>query len=274
MVSETCSKLAGGLENGSGKKAVKYSVAFDGILPGLFKTFSSAQYGSEDKALPKVIREHAFKEDGRLSIYVIDRGLQSSRNMQSFCNERIVFIVRAKENQKYVELESMIDAQSEIDLGNLVLLKDSKVYLYAKNRYKTKNGKTYNKMEVAEEPLRLIIACDKEDNEKQYWFITNEFTISPKEVADTYRRRWDIEVFFRFLKQELNLSHLVSMNKNGIEVMLYMTLIVAMLVLIYKHGNNIGYKTAKRRLVMEFRDLIIALIVIECGGNPNIFFKT
>ena len=79
---------------------------------------------------------------------------------------------------------------------------------------------------------------------------------------------------FRFIKQELNVSHLVSLNKNGIEVMLYMTLIVAMLILIYKHANAIGYKTAKRRFAMEMRNLIIAMIVVECRGDPSLFFKT
>ena len=105
-------------------------------------------------------------------------------------------------------------------------------------------------------------------------FLTNNFECSPKEIAQAYRRRWDIEVFFRFLKQELNLSHLVSLNKNSIQGMLYMTLIVAMVVLMYKKANNIGYKTAKRRFSMEVRDLAIALIVVHCGGNPDLFFKT
>ncbi|WP_221409213.1 transposase [Dysgonomonas alginatilytica] len=104
--------------------------------------------------------------------------------------------------------------------------------------------------------------------------ITNEFDLSAKEITDAYRCRWDIEVFFRFIKQELNGSHLVSLNKNGIEVMLYMTLIVAMLILIYKHANNIGYKTAKGRFTMEIRNLIISMIVIEYGGDPSIFFRT
>ena len=58
------------------------------------------------------------------------------------------------------------------------------------------------------------------------------------------------------------------------EVMMYMTLIVAMLVLIYKKANNVGYKTAKRRFSMEVRNLAIALIVMQCGGNPDLFFKT
>jgi hypothetical protein len=53
-----------------------------------------------------------------------------------------------------------------------------------------------------------------------------------------------------------------------------MTLIAAMLILIYKHTNNIGYKTAKRRFTMEMRNLIISMIVVECGGDPARLFKT
>ena len=56
--------------------------------------------------------------------------------------------------------------------------------------------------------------------------------------------------------------------------MLYMTLIVAMLVLIYKYTNNTEYKTAKLRMTMKIRDLSIAMIVVQCGGNPSLYFKT
>lgn len=47
-----------------------------------------------------------------------------------------------------------------------------------------------------------------------------------------------------------------------------------MLVLIYKHANNLACKTAKRRFTMEIRDLAIAMIVVQCGGSPDLFFKT
>lgn len=114
----------------------------------------------------------------------------------------------------------------------------------------------------------------KEQADKIFWFITNDFDLPAKDITGAYRQRWDIEVFFRFIKQELNVCHLVSLNKNGIKVILYMTLIVAMIVLIYKHSNNIGYKTAKRRCTMEMRNLVIAMIVVECGRDPAIFFKT
>lgn len=55
--------------------------------------------------------------------------------------------------------------------------------------------------------------------------------------------------------------------------MLYMTLIAAMMILIYKKANNIGYKTAQRRFAMENRDLIIELVVTLCGSDPVIYFR-
>lgn len=119
----------------------------------------------------------------------------------------------------------------------------------------------------------LLVVIKNEKNGKEFWLLTNEFELSSKEISDYYRKRWDIEVFFRFMKQELNLSHLVSMNKNGIEVMVYMTMIASILLLIYKKVN-IGYKTAKRRIAMELRDSITAILIVFAGGDPAKVFKT
>ena len=58
------------------------------------------------------------------------------------------------------------------------------------------------------------------------------------------------------------------------EVMIYMTLIVAILVLIYKKANNLEYKTAKRRFVMELRELITAIMIILSVGDPSKVYKT
>ena len=273
IISDVSGRMYEGISNNGGK-AVKYSMAFDGILPCVCELFTASGYASEDIALPEVVRNHVKEEANHKNIYVLDRGLQSTRTMQSFSTEQITFIARAKENRKYVELKSLITEDTPTDIGNLIVLKDSIVHLYTGNSINGKKGKAYYREELVEEDFRLIIARSKEDESKEYWFISNNFELCAKEIADAYRRRWDIEVFFRFIKQELNLSHLVSLNKNGIEVIVYMTLIVAMLVLIYKHTNNIGYKTAKRRMNMEIRNLIISMIVVECGGDPNIFFKT
>jgi transposase len=271
MVSDTSGKLSEGLDNKSGKKAVKYSVAFDGMLPCFSQVFSAAEYASEDIALPKVVLNHVKQQANHRNIYVLDRGLQSTRNMKVFSSKSISFIARAKEKRKYVELKSMLS--KDTDLGALILVRDSKVHLYTGIAVNNKHGNKHYREVLVEEPFRLIVAKSKSDENAEFWFITNDFELSAKEIADAYKRRWDIEVFFRFIKQELNTSHLISLNKNGIEVMLYMILIVAMLVLIYKRANNIGYKTAKRRFAMEVRDLAIIMIVLQCGGEPNLFFK-
>ena len=275
IVSETSNKLLEGFcSNQRGKAAVKYSTAFDGILPCLSKVFTAAEYSNEDCALPEVVRSHVKQDIEHKNIYVLDRGLQSSQTMKNFCNESIPFVIRARENRKYVELESFIGETSDMDLGSLMLIKDCKVNLYAATKTTSQKGTVISTNKLVDEPFRLIITCSKSEPEKQFWFITNDFDLSAKEITDIYKRRWDIEVFFRFIKQELNFSHFVSLSKNGIEVMLYMSLIVAMLVLTYKHANNIGYKTAKRRFNLEMRNLIISMIVVECGGNPAIYFKT
>lgn len=271
MVSETSVKLIEGLDNKSGKKAVKYSTAFDGLLPCHCDVFTKSTYSSEDIALPEVIRNHVKKETDHQNIYVIDRGLQSTRTMKAFNDESISFIARTKENRKHVELESFIKQDQKLDLGELILIKDSKVNLYTGKAITNKKGNIHYREELVATPLRLIIAESKTEKGKDFWFISNDFDLSAKEIAQAYRRRWDIEVFFRFIKQELNVSHLVSLNKNGIEVILYMTLIVSMLILIYKKANNLGYKTAKRRFKMELRNLAIAMIVLESGGSLDNF---
>ena len=94
------------------------------------------------------------------------------------------------------------------------------------------------------------------------------------EIAALYKQRWQIEVFFKFLKQELNLSHLVSRNANAIRVNLYMTLIASILIIAYRKLNNIkGYKIAKLQMANDLEESLISEIVILCGGNPQLFFK-
>jgi hypothetical protein len=88
-----------------------------------------------------------------------------------------------------------------------------------------------------------------------------------------YRRRWDIEVFFRFLKQEINFGHFLSLNQNGIEVILYMTLTVAMMIMIYKKENDIGFKTAKRRMLIEIEEMIMIIVATLSGENVEALKK-
>jgi transposase len=274
IVSEAAAKLKEGIDQNNGKKLVKYSVSFDGILPSGVELFNTQSYSSEENALPEAILKQVEKDTQHSNIYIIDRGLQSTRTMKTFDQKNVKFVIRAKENRKHEDLESLIKENQDLDIGDNWLIKDSIVNLYTGTPIKNKRGNTHYREEKVENQFRLVVVKNKEKLEKDFWFITNDFDLTAKEVADYYRRRWDIEVFFRFIKQELNVSHLVSLSKNGMEVMIYMTLIAAMLILIYKKANNLGYKTAKRRFVLELRELITAIMIILSGGDPSKVFKT
>jgi hypothetical protein len=274
IVSEAAGKLKEGIDMKTGKKNIKFSVSFDGILPAGVEIFNTKSYASEENALPEAILKQVKKDVEHRNIYIIDRGLQSTRVMKDFSQKNIKFVIRSKENRKYQEIESLIKEGQDLDIGDNLLIKDSIVKLYTGTPINNKQGNIHYREEIIENQFRLVIVKDKQQPEKIFWFLTNDFELTAKEVADYYRRRWDIEVFFRFIKQELNVSHLVSLSKNGIEVMVYMTLIVAMLVLVYKKANNLGYKTAKRRFVMELRELIMAIMITLLGADPSKVYKT
>lgn len=273
IVADACAKLKEGIDQKSGKKLVKFSFSFDGILPSGVEVFTGQKYSSEEAALPEAILKQVKKEENHENIYVIDRGLQSTRVMKDFDEKSVKFIIRSKENRKFEEIESFLDGKKSQKWDDWEVMKDSKVKLYTGKPVLNKRGNIHHREEKVETCFRLVV-IKNEKKDKEFWFLTNEFELTSKEIADYYRKRWDIEVFFRFLKQELNLSHLVSMNKNGIEVMIYMTMIASMLLLIYKKVNDLGYKTAKRRIAMELRDMITEILIIFAGGDPGKVFKT
>lgn len=186
MVSESASRLLEGIDHKNGKKSVKYSVAFDGLLPCHFDVFTKATYSSEDIALPEAIMNHVKLETHHKNIYVIDRGLQSTRTMKSFSGDSVTFIVRAKENRKHIELQSLLKQGQDLDLDELTLIKDSKVQFYTGKAIQNKKGNVHYREEIVDTPFRLIIAKTKTEKPKEFWFITNDFDLSAKEVAQAY----------------------------------------------------------------------------------------
>jgi len=76
------------------------------------------------------------------------------------------------------------------------------------------------------------------------------------EVPELYRRRWEIETFFKFLKQHLSYAHLTSRSENGIRVLIWMALITAVLLFWYKQETQIdrGWRSVKFWLAEELRE--------------------
>lgn len=275
MVTETCNRLIQGMDcqnSKSNKKQVKYTMVFDGLLPCHAQLFVENEYLSENNALPSVINDYIKKDTGHANIYLFDRGVQSGHVLSEYSQqEGVSFVGRLKENRKLKELESLLKADTCLQWDHYTLLQDSRVQIYSVP--KAAEGETKPRhAQLVETPFRVVRIRNTKTN-KVCLLITDDLEASAQEIQERYKKRWEIEVFFRFLKQELNGKHLLSMNENGIQVVLYMTLIVAMLLLIYKRVNAIGYKTAKRRFKMELRDLIVAIIVAYCGGDVEICRK-
>lgn len=257
MVAEACNKLEEGMKVGSKttKKQVKYTICLEDLLPSSVQIFTEQRQLNEDLTIPstilKVIDPHPD------TVFVFDRGVQSRKAYEDITQKDLMFVTRIKENTRYKVVEELNTVKGS-QIGNLSVEADLWVHLF--------NGD--NKRTVT--PFRLLKTTNERG--KVYLFLSNMKDAPAADIIMIYKRRWDIEVFFRFIKQELNFSHFISTNFNGIKVIVYMTLILSMLVHIYKKYNSVGFKTAKRRIKIELDDLLTVLIIQISGGNPNTFF--
>lgn len=258
MVCQTAAKLEQGINVGvkkDGKKQVKYTISLTDMFPSSVEVFTQQKFISENLTIPKAILKVIDKSKD--NVFVFDRGVSSREAFCELDKNDCAFVTRLHVDARHVVLDD-IDVPNDPVVSNLTVLKDQRVYLYRSGDH------------VVEHPFRLI----QTQNEKgtKYWFLTNRFDLTCEEIILIYKHRWDIEVFFRFIKQELNFSHLISVNENGIKIILYMTLILAMLILIYKKINDFGFKTAKRRFSMELEYIIDDYMIEQSGGDPNTHF--
>jgi len=236
------------------KVQLKFTVGIQGSLPCTFKIFDERSALCEDNTIPKVILEY---KENKAGIVVFDRGVQKRTTFVEFSNENIIFITRIKTSLNYncFEVNNYLTENNV----NVEIHEDLKIYFINRRNMKS-----------IETPFRLIKSTRKETGEDIY-FVTNNFELTPYEIADIYKRRWEIEVYFRFIKQELNFKHLVNRSMNGIKVMMYMTMILSILITIYKKENKkTGYKIVKLEIINEIYDSLLREIVIMSGGNPDL----
>jgi hypothetical protein len=255
-VSIAASLFSIGMLNGTqsyGRKHVKYSVNLKGSLPCNVKVYTQQSYVSEDLALADLIDTTNASEG---SVVVFDRGLQSRKALDNFSNNNKLFVGRGKPQNK-IALTSTNKVGPKPKESTVTITSDEIGYLSARAGKKTINQ------------FRLIKAIIDTTGE-EICFVTNLLEEEAYLIADFYKQRWEIEIFFKFIKQHLNAKHLVSRDINGIKVMLLMTMILAILILTYKKLNKIvGYKIAKLKFEIELDNSLIKEIVVLCGGNPN-----
>jgi len=243
-----------GMVNGTAdKRYVKYSIGLKGSLPNSVKVFLDQSHISEELALSEAINSD---ESLAGNIVVFDRGLQSRKAFDSFSSSDKLFVCRANSNTRVKHaIENAITEKPE----------DASVTLNSDI-----SGQLINKQAQNTSHTYRVIRGTIDATGEPVCFISNMQDENAYTIAKIYKERWEIEVFFKFLKQHLNLNHLVSRTTNGIKVMIYMTLILAILIIVFKKLNKIGsYKIAKLQFELELEKDIIKAIVELCGGDPN-----
>jgi len=258
MVAEAANKLMQGMiignQTGKKSKQIKYTFSMTNLFPSSAEIFTSQSELNEGVTIPQVIRNYIDKRDN--NVFVFDRGVKS-RKVFNELNQDMWFITRIDPGALYEQIKPY-ELKEDMVVGNLTIKKDELVALFDKRHNKS-------------DEFRLIQTVN--DKGKALWFITNLLDEKIETIIEIYRRRWDIEVFFRFIKQELNFKHIFSTKINGLQIMLYMTMIVAMLILVYKKANNLGYKLAMFQLFYQLDDIWGEMLVERLGGDPNLVFR-
>jgi hypothetical protein len=234
-------------------RQLKFTIGYT-ELPIEAHFFHEQIYTSENAALKEAVL--SYQPDKNNGICIFDRGISSRNTHDTLIEKKIPFVSRLNINSN-IQDETKNIISKPVETKTLVILSDNLVYLFS------------NGSKRAKHPVRCIRAVLKSTNET-ILFVTNIQDITAQDVTNLYNQRWDIEVFFKFLKQELNFSHLINRSETGIKVMLYATLIAATLLLVYKKKNNLnGYKIMKLKFVQELEKELVRNFVEMCGGDPR-----
>jgi hypothetical protein len=237
-------------------RQLKFTVGYSNGIAEEVRFFHTQSYTSENIALKESILLQSAEDKTRVKVF--DRGITSRETYDTFSDNEIQFISRLNDGAKYKIVNpnkgtNRLPVQTE----SLVIVSDDWCKLYG------------NKGKESKHLYRRIVATRLQDA-ASLTFITNNTEMSAEEITTLYKRRWDIEVFFKFIKQLLNFNHLVSRNENGIKVILYVTLIAAVLLAAFKRSNNLtGYKIPKQKFANELEIEIVKLIITFSGGDPE-----
>ena len=161
-------------------------------------------------------------------IYVLDRGYAKYGLLQEIVNIKSSFVCRIRDNAVYKTIEDKeltgkaveegIVFDKTVELGSETAeTKLKKIRIVAvKCTPKFRQSRTGGRGGPRQGQI-LLIATDR-------------FDLEPETIASIYKHRWTIEIYFRFFKHILGCRHLISHNKNGIEIQMYMAIIACMLI--------------------------------------------
>ncbi|MBR3456434.1 MAG: IS4 family transposase [Bacteroidaceae bacterium] len=191
------------------KGGVKAHVLYDleAQVPAFYHITTASVYDS--KAMPEIPYETG-------AYYVFDRGYNNFGELYRIQRMESFFVVRAKSNLQYRcvrwkrRMPKNILTDAEIELT---------VY---------KSHKDYP------ENLRLVRYYD-EEQDREFMFLTNAMDLTAQQIADLYKNRWQIELFFKWLKQHLKIKKFWGTTENAVRIQISAAITAYCLVAIVQH---------------------------------------
>jgi hypothetical protein len=165
--------------------------------------------------------------------YLMDRGYLDYGKYDNFCERGIHFVSRLKDNAVVADVEAFDEPESS------VIQRDRVVIL----------GKGNKRMNHA---LRMIETVDSKGNPVR--IITNRFDLTAEEIGELYRSRWQIEIFFRWVKQNLKMTCFYGTDENAVMNQIWTCLIAYCLLLLMKLDKGL------KQSLTELMGLLITLM--------------
>lgn len=174
------------------------------LLPGFVIVDTAAEH--DNKRARELCAE---LKSGEVALF--DKGYVDFGHLRDLDQRGVFWVTRAKDNMAYTVAHRLSKAQGKILCDEAIILND------------------LNK--PAPELMRRVVALVQIDGqEREMVFLTNHLNWSPRSVADLYRCRWQIEVFFKQIKQTLQLADFLGHNANAVRWQVWMALLVYVLL--------------------------------------------
>jgi hypothetical protein len=158
--------------------------------------------------------DHVVFEAG--AFYIMDKGYIDFQRLYRLHQQRAFFVIRAKNNLAFSRCESRpVNKNHGVHSDQTIRLTGPKSSTYYP------------------EPLRRIHYVDVERN-KRFFFLTNNFVMSPATIARLYKFRWQIELFFKWIKQHLHIKSFYGTTANAVKTQTWIAISVYVLVAIMK----------------------------------------
>jgi len=218
---------------------------YDGCLPAYLSITEARKHEA------KVAKEISIPQG---SVVVADRGYLDFDLMQKWDKENVRYVVRSKSNVLYNVISQLPIPAGGKEGQPKRILGDEKVRVTG-----------YTK------PLRMVLVqvLDDDGNEAQLELLTNNFTWTAETVAELYKQRWHVEIFFRDIKKHLKIKSFVGTNENAVLTQIWTALITMLLLKVLKAKAQ--YKWCLSNLIYFLRlNLFVKIELIKWLNKPFI----